>query len=77
MSFEKVQKIICNQLGKSEEKVTRETKIIEDLGADSLEVVELLMALEDEYGLSLPDEVAMNLQTVGDICDYIDKNIKK
>ena len=77
MSFEKVQKIICNQLGKSEEKVTRDTKIIEDLGADSLEVVELLMALEDEYGLSLPDEVAMNLQTVGDICDYIDKNIKK
>ena len=77
MSFEKVQKIICNQLGKSADKVTRDTKIIEDLGADSLEVVELLMALEDEYGLSLPDEVAVKLQTVGDICDYIDSNLKK
>lgn len=76
MSFEKVQKIICNQLGKSADKVTMETKIVEDLGADSLEVVELLMALEDEYGISLPDEVAMKLQTVGDICKYIDEHAK-
>lgn len=77
MCFEKVQKIICNQLGKSAEKVTMDTKIVEDLGADSLEVVELLMALEDEYGISLPDEVAMKLQTVGDICNYIDGHINK
>ena len=74
MNFEKVKKLICEQLGKSEDKVTRETKIVEDLGADSLDVVELLMALEDEFGLSLPDEVAMQLKTVGDIVDYIDKN---
>lgn len=76
MSFEKVRQLICSQLGKSPEKVTMETKIVEDLGADSLEVVELLMALEDETGISLPDEVAMKLTTVGDIVNYIDSQKK-
>ena len=75
--YDKVKEIICNQLGKSEDKVNRDTKIVEDLGADSLDVVELLMALEDEFNLSLPDEVAMQLKTVGEIVDYIDKNKKK
>lgn len=74
MNFEKVRQLICNQLGKSPEKVTMETKIVEDLGADSLEVVELLMALEDETGISLPDEVAMKLTTVADIVNYIDNH---
>ncbi len=77
MNFDKVKKLICEQLGKSEDKVTEDTKIVEDLGADSLDVVELLMALEDEFDISLPDEVAKELSTVGDIVNYIDKNTKK
>lgn len=77
MCFERVRQLICDQLGKVPEKVTMETKIVDDLGADSLDVVEMLMALEDEYGISLPDEVAMKLQTVGDIVNYIDQNSAK
>ena len=77
MCYEKVKQLICEQLGKSPEKVNMDTKIVEDLGADSLDVVEMLMSLEDEYGISLPDEVAMKLHTVGDIVNYIDTNKKK
>ncbi len=77
MCFERVRQLICEQLNKQPEKVTMETKIVDDLGADSLDVVEMLMALEDEYGVSLPDEVAMKLQTVGDIVKYIDENTAK
>lgn len=76
MCYEKVRQLICEQLGKSEDKVNTETRIVEDLGADSLDVVELLMSLEDEFGLSLPDEVAMQMKTVGDIVSYIDANKK-
>ena len=54
-----------------------EDKIVDDLGADSLDVVELLMAFEDEFGVSLPDEVAVKLQTVGDVVKYIDENSTK
>lgn len=77
MCYEKVRQLICDQLGKSLDKVTLETRIVEDLGADSLDVVELLMSLEDEFGLSLPDEVAMEMKTVGDIVNYIDEHTKK
>ena len=77
MCYEKVRHLICDQLGKSLDKVTLETRIVEDLGADSLDVVELLMSLEDEFGLSLPDEVAMEMKTVGDIVNYIDEHTKK
>ena len=76
MCYEKVRQLICEQLGKSEDKVNMNTRIVEDLGADSLDVVELLMSLEDEFGLSLPDEVAMQMKTVGDIVSYIDANKK-
>lgn len=76
MNFDKVKKLICEQLGKPEDKVQADSRIVEDLGADSLDVVELLMALEDEFNLSMPDEVAMQLKTVGDIVDYIDKHAK-
>ncbi len=76
MCYEKVRQLICEQLGKSEDKVNMDTRIVEDLGADSLDVVELLMSLEDEFGLSLPDEVAMQMKTVGDIVSYIDANKK-
>ncbi len=77
MSFEKVRQLVCDQLGKSIDKVTADSKIVDDLGADSLDVVEMLMALEDEYGISLPDEVARKLQTVGDIANYIDEHSSK
>lgn len=76
MYYEKVKQLICDQLGKSPDKVNEDTKIVEDLGADSLDVVELLMSLEDEFGLSLPDEVAMQLKTVGDIVKYIEEHKK-
>ena len=77
MCYDKVKQLICEQLGKPEDKVTMDTKIVEDLGANSLDVVELLMTLEDEFNLSLPDEVAMQMRTVGDIVNYINENSKK
>ena len=77
MCFERVRQLIAEQLGKAPEKITKEAKIVDDLGADSLDVVEMLMALEDEYSISLPDEVASKLQTVSDIVNYIDENSPK
>lgn len=76
MTFEKVRDVICNQLGKPEDKVTLETDIVEDLGADSLDVVEMLMALENEFDIRLPDEECANLKTVNDIVTFIDSNKK-
>lgn len=76
MTFEKVRDIICNQLGKSEDKITLESAIVEDLGADSLDVVEMLMALEDEFEMTLPDEACANLKTVNDIVTFIDAHKK-
>ena len=69
---EKVAKIVVEQLGVSEEQVTPEAKFIEDLGADSLDQVELVMALEEEFGSDIPDEVAETLTTIGDAIKYID-----
>ena len=69
---EKVAKIVVEQLGVSEEQVTPEAKFIEDLGADSLDQVELVMALEEEFGSDIPDEVAETLTTVGDAIKYIE-----
>jgi acyl carrier protein len=69
---EKVAKIVVEQLGVSEEQVTPEAKFIEDLGADSLDQVELVMALEEEFGSDIPDDVAETLTTVGDAIAYIE-----
>ncbi len=69
---EKVAKIVVEQLGVSEDQVTPEAKFIEDLGADSLDQVELVMALEEEFGSDIPDEVAETLTTVGDAIKYIE-----
>ena len=69
---EKVTKIVVEQLGVSEDQVTPEAKFIEDLGADSLDQVELVMALEEEFGASIPDEAAEKLTTVGDAISYIE-----
>ena len=70
---DKVKKIVVEQLGVSEDQVTPEAKFIEDLGADSLDQVELVMALEEEFGSDIPDDAAEKLTTVGDAIDYIEK----
>ncbi len=71
---DKVKKIVVDQLGVSEDQVTLDAKFIEDLGADSLDLVELVMAFEDEFGADIPDEDSEKLTTVGDAVDYITKN---
>lgn len=72
MTFDKVKKLIAGQLNISEDKITMESKLVEDLGADSLDTVEMLMTLEEEFGISIPDEDAIKLKTVGSIVEVID-----
>lgn len=72
MVFEKVREILCDQLDLEEEKVTMDSDIIEDFEADSLDVVDLIMSLEDEFGIEMPDEEVENVHTVGDIVRYIE-----
>ncbi|MBO5308235.1 MAG: acyl carrier protein [Lentisphaeria bacterium] len=69
---EKVKEIVVKQLDVAEDQVTPEAKFIEDLGADSLDQVELIMALEEEFGADIPDEDAEKLQTVGDAIAYVE-----
>src|SRR5208337_1403642 len=73
---EKVKKMIVEQLGVNESEVVPEAKFIDDLGADSLDIVELVMALEDEYSIEIPDEDAEKIETVGDAIRYIEEHIK-
>jgi acyl carrier protein len=68
---DKVREIIANELGVEMEKVTDEASFVEDLGADSLDTVELVMAFEEEFGVEIPDEDAEQLQTVGDAIRYL------
>ena len=70
----KVKEIIINELGVDAEKVTPEASFVEDLGADSLDTVELVMAFEEEFGMEIPDEQAEKLRTVGDAIQYIQDN---
>lgn len=72
--FEKVKKIIVEQLSAEESEVTSEASFIEDLGADSLDIVELIMALEEEFGVEIPDEDAEKISTVGDAVKYIQEH---
>ncbi len=74
MVFEKVKKIIVDQLGVDEDDVTLEASFIDDLGADSLDIVELIMALEEEFDLEIPDSEAEKIVTVGDAVEYIKNN---
>ncbi len=67
----KVKEIIINELGVDPEKVTPEASFVEDLGADSLDTVELVMAFEEEFGVDIPDEDAEQLRTVGDAISYL------
>ena len=69
---QRVKDIIVEQLGVKPDQVTPEAKFIEDLGADSLDTVELIMALEEEFGIEVPDEQAEKLQSVGDVIKYIE-----
>lgn len=71
MVFEKVKEIVVEQLGVEEDEVTMESSFIDDLGADSLDIVELIMALEEEFEIEVPDEEAEKITTVGDVVEYI------
>jgi acyl carrier protein len=73
----RVKKIIAEQLGVEESQVSNEKAFVADLGADSLDTVELVMALEDEFGIEIPDEDAENAKTVEDVIRYINKHPKK
>ena len=72
---ERVLNIVCEQLGTSRDKVSRETSFINDLGADSLDTVELVMEFEDEVEINIPDEDAEKIQTVGDAIQYIESKV--
>jgi acyl carrier protein len=74
MVFEKVKKLIVDQLGVEEDDIAMESSFIDDLGADSLDIVELIMALEEEFSLEIPDNEAEKITTVGDAVGYITKN---
>jgi len=76
VDFEKIRKIIVDQLGVDETEVTISASFVDDLGADSLDTVELVMALEEEYGIDIPDEDAEKIETVGDAIKYIDLKLK-
>ena len=71
---DKVRAVIVDQLGVEEDDVTEDASFVDDLNADSLDIVELVMALEEEFGISIPDEDAENIKTVGDAVAYITKN---
>lgn len=71
---EKVKNIIVDQLGVAEDQVKSDAKFVEDLGADSLDTVELVMAFEEEFGIEVPDEDAEKLTSVGDVTTYIEAN---
>ncbi len=75
MVFEKIKKLLADQLDVDEDDMTMETNIAKDLGADSLDVVELLMSIEDEFEVEIPDEEIENIRTIGELTEYIQKNI--
>src|ERR1700731_32754 len=74
---ERVIEIVCENLGVNKEQVTRSTSFIEDVGADSLDIVELVMELEEEFEITIPDDRAEKIKTVGEAIDYIEQELKK
>ena len=72
--FDKVKDIIVEQLGIDEDKVTPASTLVDDLGADSLDVVELIMAFSDEFGIDIPDDASERISTVGDVVAYLKEN---
>ena len=73
-TFDKVRDIVVEQLGSEADEVTLESTFIDDLGADSLDIVELIMAFEEEFNVEIPDEAAEKMKTVQDVVNYIDQN---
>lgn len=73
--LEKLKDIISKQLGADPEQIDKDTRITDDLGADSLDVVEMVMEIENEFGVSIPDDVVPTLETVGDVVNYIESKI--
>ena len=73
--FEKVKNVIIEQLGVAENNITMEASFIDDLGADSLDIVELIMALEEEFDIEIPDSDAEKVVTVGDVVEYIKDHV--
>ena len=73
-TFEKVRDIVVEQLGVEPDEVSIESTFIDDLGADSLDIVELIMAFEEEFNIEIPDEAAERIKTVQDVVSYIDQN---
>jgi len=74
---ERVKKIVVDQLGVREDQVTPDASFVDDLGADSLDTVELVMALEEEFNLEIPDEDAENIRTIGEAVEYIKEHLEK
>ncbi len=72
---DRVKKIVVNYLGVEEDKVAEKASFIDDLGADSLDTVELVMAFEEEFGVEIPDDAAEKIQSVGDAIDFIKANV--
>jgi len=75
--FDAVKKVVVEQLGVSDSEVTREASYVDDLGADSLDTVELVMALEEAFGMEIPDEDAEKIKSIGDTINYITSHAKK
>ena len=74
MVFEKIKGLVVDQLDVEADKVTEDASITEDLGADSLDVVDLVMSIEEEFDMEIPDDAVENIKTVGDIVKYIESN---
>ena len=74
MVFERIREIICEQLDLEEDSITMDSNIMEDFEADSLDLVDLVMSLEDEFNMEVPDDQIENFRTVGDVVRYIEEN---
>ena len=74
-TFERIRELLAEQLDIDEEKITMDSDILEDFEADSLDVVDMVMTLEDEFGVEIPDEDIENFNTVGDVVRFVDDNI--
>ncbi len=72
-SMDRIKKVIVDQLGIDESKITENSSFVDDLGADSLDIVELIMTFEDEFDIEIPDKDAERIKTVGDVIKYLDK----
>ncbi len=75
MVFEKIKTILSEQLDIDEDSITAESLIVEDLGADSLDAIDIVMSVEDEFGIEVPDEIIEKMESVNDIITYVENNI--